>query len=327
MSGLTSSTGQEVPCGLCGSRRARVLFQRPRGAPGRAVPGGGCAEEEAAEAFNATTDRFGAYGRVVRCRDCGFVYTSPRPAAEALLRSYGDCADEDYLKEASSRSINAHLSLSTIKRFVPCGRLLEVGCAAGYFLNAARVDFEVAGLEPSAWACRIARERFRLDIHGEAIEGVQGFAPGVFDVVVMIDVIEHLSDPVGAVRRAAEWLRPGGVLYLVTPDIGSFSARVLGRYWWGLRPAHLHYFDRPALRRALARAGLEPVWEKSFGRIFTYRYWASRLRHYPAFLRRILTAGIRLCGAEDKFLYLNTRDSMEVCARKAADREISKMDG
>jgi SAM-dependent methyltransferase len=294
----------EVPCSLCGSRRARTLFDRPR-----------LSDLMGQADFIASTDRFSEYGRIVRCRDCGFVYTSPRPAAETLQRGYGDCVDEDYIQQSSSRSINAHLSLSTIKRFVRKGRLLELGCAVGYFLNAARADFEVEGVEPSAWACRIARERFRLEVSAESIEGASR-PPGVFDVVAMIDVIEHLADPVGALRRAAQWLRPGGVLYLVTPDIRSLSALLMGRYWWGLRPAHLQYFDRASLRRALGQAGLEPVWEKSFGRMFSYRYWADRLRNYPAPLYRLLTAGIRCLDLEEKFLYINTRDSLEICARK-----------
>jgi len=299
--------GQDVPCGLCGSRRAKVLFERPhRGAvPGQAV-------------FVATTDEFSDYGRVVRCQDCGFAYTSPRPEPGELLRGYGGCVDPDYLREASSRSINAHLSLSTIKRFASGGRLLEVGCSVGYFLNAARVDFAVAGIEPSAWACRIAQERFRLEVRPGSWEDAEGLAPGSFDAVAMIDVLEHLGDPLAALRRAAAWLKPGGVLYLVTPDIGSLSARLLRRYWWGLRPAHLSYFDRASLSRALALAGLRPAWEKSFGRIFTFGYWASRLRHYPAPVHRALTAAIRLLDVEDKFLYLNTRDSLEVCAVKDA---------
>jgi 2-polyprenyl-3-methyl-5-hydroxy-6-metoxy-1,4-benzoquinol methylase len=88
----------------------------------------------------------------------------------------------------------------------------------------------VAGLEPSQWACAQARERFRLDCYPETLEQSTRFAPASFDVVAMIDVIEHLSDPAAAIRRAAELLRPGGVLYLVTPDIDSLSAKVLRSY-------------------------------------------------------------------------------------------------
>ncbi|MBI5240318.1 MAG: class I SAM-dependent methyltransferase [Elusimicrobia bacterium] len=299
---------EEVACCLCRGNRSRVLFHRPY------EPG---AFSECGD-FGATTDRFQNYGRIVRCLDCGHVFTNPRPAAPELLDGYGACVDQEYLAESSSRSINAHLSLNTIKRFVRSGKLVEAGASVGYFLNAARADFEVTGLEPSRWACDIARQRFKLDMLQEPVEGLSRLAPGSLDVVAMIDVIEHLADPTGAAAAAARALKPGGLLYLVTPDIDSLSARLLRGYWWGLRPAHIHYFSRASLGRMLAAAGFEVVRSASFGRIFSYGYWASRLRHYPAFLYRSLTGLIRAWGVEDKFLYLNTRDAVEVCARKRA---------
>jgi 2-polyprenyl-3-methyl-5-hydroxy-6-metoxy-1,4-benzoquinol methylase len=297
---------EEVSCCLCASRRSRVLFHRPH------EPG---AFSESGD-FGATTDRFQNYGRIVRCLDCGHVFTSPRPAGGELLDGYGSCVDQEYLTESSSRSINAHLSLNTIKRFVRSGRLVEAGASVGYFLNAARTDFEVTGLEPSRWACDIARERFKLEMLQEPVDGLSRFAPGSLDVVAMIDVVEHLADPKAAAAGAARALKPGGLLYLVTPDIASLSARLLRGYWWGLRPAHIHYFSRTSLSRMLAAAGFEVVHAASFGRIFSYGYWASRLRSYPAPVHRALTGGIRFWGLADKLLYLNTRDAVEVCARK-----------
>lgn len=293
-----------MPCNVCGSSRSRLLYHRPYRAEGAAAD------------FAATTDEFNAYGRVVRCLDCGFAYTNPRPNAAALVSGYVHCADEDYALESSSRSINAHFSLSTIKRFVKKGKLLEIGSAAGYFLNAARADFEVVGLEPSQFACREARERFRLDCHPETLEQSTRFAPGSFDVVAMIDVIEHLSDPASAVRRAAELLRPGGLLYLVTPDISSLSAKLLRSYWWGLRPAHIYYFDEGTLKTLLEKAGLETKLVKSFGRIFTLGYWASRLRNYPRPIHGLVSWAIERLDVADKFTYLDTRDSIELCAVK-----------
>jgi SAM-dependent methyltransferase len=296
----------EVACCLCGGGRTQVRCERPY-APGAFADGGD---------FGATTDRFQDYGRIVRCRDCGHVFTDPRPAAPDLMEGYGSCVDQEYLSESSSRSINAHLSLNTIKRFVRSGRLVEAGASVGYFLNAARADFDVTGLEPSRWACGIARERFQLQMREEPADGLSRFEAGSLDAVVMIDVIEHLADPPAAVAQAARALKPGGILYIVTPDIASLSARLLGRYWWGLRPTHIHYFSRASLSRMLTAAGLEVALAASFGRIFSYRYWASRLRHYPAPIYRAVTGLIRLWGLEDKFLYLNTRDAMEICARK-----------
>lgn len=297
---------ERVPCALCGCDDSAVLYERPYELTTMSEAG----------AFVATTDEFQSYGTIVRCRRCGLAYTNPRPSREDLLKGYAEVVDEAYVSEGSSRSINAHLSLATIKRFKTAGRLLEVGAASGYFLNAARVDFDVVGLEPSEWAAKHARERFRLEVHAESLEDAKRFEPGSFDVVALIDVIEHVTDPLGFLRRAADLLKPGGVLYLVTPDIGSLSARLLRGSWWGLRPAHIYYFDRPAMRAALARAGLEPVLEKSFGRVFTWGYWASRLRHYPSWIGGPIRAMIRALDIDQKFLYLDTRDSMEICARK-----------
>ena len=296
---------EEVFCNLCGSREASLLYERPYRLKGLSDCG----------AFVATTDEFSDYGRVVRCA-CGLAYTNPRPSQAELLQGYAGCVDEAYLAESSSRSINAHLSLSTIKRFAAKGRLLEVGSASGYFLNAARVDFDVSGLEPSQWACALARERYKLDVHAESLESTERFPDESFDVVALIDVIEHLSDPQAAIRKAARLLKPGGILYLVTPDIGSLSSWILGSRWWGLRPAHIYYFDRKTMGAMVAAAGLETVLVKSFGRIFTYGYWASRLRQYPAVVHGTLERVIRALDIAGKFLYLDTRDSMELCARK-----------
>lgn len=293
---------EEIPCNLCGGGRFRELFHRPIASGSL----GDCA---------ATTDEFHDYGRIVRCLDCGLVFTNPRPTRRTLQKAYAACVDETYLQESSSRSINAHLSLNVIKRFVSSGSLLEVGTSAGYFLNAARTDFEVTGLEPSQWACRVARERFRLDVVCGSVETAD-FPQESFDVVAMIDVIEHLPDPRGALQRAAGWLKRGGLLYLVTPDIGSLSARILRGSWWGLRPAHIYYFDRKSLKSLLEGLGCDPVLLKSFGRIFSYAYWAARLRNYPRLVSASVRGAVGALGLEHKLVYIDTRDSMEVCAQK-----------
>jgi 2-polyprenyl-3-methyl-5-hydroxy-6-metoxy-1,4-benzoquinol methylase len=297
---------EQVSCNLCGVRRERLLYHRPYRLEGASD----CA------CFAATTDHFHDYGRIVRCAGCGLVYTNPRPRSKELLKGYASCVDEMYLAESSSRSINALLSLRMIKRFAPSGRLLEVGCAAGYFLNAARIDFEVVGVDPSDWACRIAREKFKLEVYAEDFESMCHFDPESLDVIAMIDVVEHLGDPRSALHRAATLLKPGGILYLVTPDIGSLSARLLGGYWWGLRPAHLYYFEATTVRRLLKGCGFDVIAAKSFGRIFSYGYWVSRMRHYPRWAYQGLNRIVHTLDIEDKPLYLDTRDSIEVCARR-----------
>ena len=292
-------------CNLCGASDTRVLFEDL--AP--------LSEGVELADFLASTDRYDHYGRIVRCRRCGLVYASPRPSAAQLAHGYTETVDEDYAQEDASRSINAHMALHTIKRFARSGRLLDVGCATGYFLNAARLDFETCGVEPSRWAAEYARERLKLDVRQGVLDDVS-FPPASFDVVTLNDVIEHLVDPAATLAHLSGLLRPGGLLYLVTPSIESVSARILRGYWWGLRPAHLYYFSPRTLTAMLEKSGYRVVYLKRYGRIFTYRYWLSRLRNYPRWLSATVAAVIRGLGVEDKFLYLDTRDSMEICAVK-----------
>lgn len=291
-----------VTCNLCGADDYEVRFQAPLRP-----------ESDLTSDLRASTDRYASYGRVVKCRRCGLVYTNPRPPADRLAAGYEGVEDPEYCSEPSSRSINAHMALHTVRRFATSGRLLDVGCSAGYMLHAARADFDVTGLEPSRWACELIRNKLGLNVVQGTIE-TASFPEASFDVITLNDVIEHLPDPARTLRIVHGWLRPGGLLYLVTPDIGSLSALVLQSRWWGLRPAHIYYFSRPTMRALLERAGFEVRFEKSYGRVFTYDYWLSRLANYPAWVHQAVGAAVRALGVEHKFLYLDTRDSMEVCA-------------
>jgi 2-polyprenyl-3-methyl-5-hydroxy-6-metoxy-1,4-benzoquinol methylase len=298
----SSSILELVPCNLCGRDDNSVLFNSPLRV----------SEREAAD-FMASTDRFDRYGQIVRCRSCGLVYANPRPIPRQLHEGYARSEDVDYAREASSRSINAHISLHTIKRFVERGRILDVGCSTGYFLNAARLSFEPYGIEPSRWAVSFARDVLSLDVRLGSLEDAD-FPEGWFDVVTMNDVIEHLPDPRSCLSRTHELLRARGLLYIVTPNIASLSARLLRGRWWGLRPAHLYYFSTRTLEAMLDATGFETVFKKSFGRIFTYSYWASRLSNYPRPVSSTARTLVRKLKIEDKFLYLDTRDTVELCA-------------
>jgi len=288
---------------MCGSDKSRVLFES----------GESVADDEGN--FEATTDKFGPYGTVRKCLRCGLAYTSPRRKDADILAGYRRTADQEYATECDSRSMNACRALARIRRHARGGRLLEVGCSTGYFLKAAQNTYEVTGVEPSAWSGRYAREKLGLEIAASTLQEAH-FPDDCFDVVALIDVIEHVTDPLGMMREVARVVRDDGIVYLVTPDIGSLSARVLRGKWWGLRPAHIYYFSRKTLRALLNAAGFDVLEMHSYGRIFTWRYWLSRLTNYPRPVCRLVERVIQLLRVDDKFLYLNTRDSVQVIARK-----------
>ena len=148
-----------------------------------------------------------------------------------------------------------------VTQFAEGGRLLDVGCGNGYFLEAARrAGFEVAGLDLSEWATRYVREVFGVNVATcDALDA--DFPPGCFDVVTLWHNLEHARDPVAVLRRVAEWLAPDGTVILRVPNFFSFDRLWHRDQWQRLSvPYHLVHFTPDTLRRALARAGLRPVW-------------------------------------------------------------------
>lgn len=140
----------------------------------------------------------------------------------------------------------------------PPGRLFEIGCGTGVFLDEARAaGWQAAGLEVSPYAAAAARQR-GLDVQAVGIEQLAPDCAGTCDCVVMWDVIEHLRDPAGALRAAVRLLRPGGVLALSTGDLGSWCARLSGSRWHLFNlPEHLFFFTRPSLARLVSAAGAQ----------------------------------------------------------------------
>ena len=136
---------------------------------------------------------------------------------------------------------------------------------------------------------------------------------GPFDLITLIDVLEHVSAPVALLQNIAANLAPDGMAVVVTPDVKSIAARVLGWNWWHFRVAHIGYFNEQNLFLALDRAGLQPFLVRRPGWFFTADYlWERTHRYLPGFLQL----------APPRFLSrlvvpVNLRDSwLVVCRRK-----------
>jgi len=133
------------------------------------------------------------------------------------------------------------------------GRLLEVGCGVGHFLEAARaVGFDAWGTEVSSSGLQKLRERGLHALPGELPD--LGLPVAHFDAVVLFEVIEHLPDPSRYLSECHRVLREGGVLLLTTPNFDSLSRRLLGERWRVVDPEHLVLFTSRGLRVALERA-------------------------------------------------------------------------
>lgn len=142
-------------------------------------------------------------------------------------------------------------------RYQPQGSALEIGCGSGSFLGVLKHHgWQVAGIELSEAAAAVAKRELDIDVFVGPLQEAP-FASASFDYVHMSHVIEHIPDPVGALRTVAQLLKPGGMLYIETPNVDSFGRRRSGRYWfpWD-SPRHLCLFTPAHLRRAINDAGL-----------------------------------------------------------------------
>ena len=197
---------------------------------------------------------------LVECRECGLIY---RPGATEDRAEFGETyyvegVYSDYTAEREAIRRSAAGRLRMLERAVRGRRLLDVGCAAGYFLEAAQArGWEVSGLELSPYASARARAS-GIEVHEASILDPPGLLP--VDAITFWDTIEHISDPSLALTNARRLLRPGGVIAISTGDRRSVLARVLGRRWRLLSdPTHKFFFDEATLSRLLSNVKLRRV--------------------------------------------------------------------
>lgn len=238
--------------------------------------------------------RFGARTLpwVVVCEGCGLSFADPQPSDDELGAIY----DEHYYEQFgfvegpnTSDAALARTKKATYASVLDVAepelrsvagapgrtrRLLDVGCGLGFSLLAAKErGFDALGLDPLAPTDPAARPGRR--IRRATLETFEPDAP--FDIVSMIDVIEHVRDPVQTIRRAAALLAPGGVLALATNDSSSAGARLLGSRWTHYHRAHLWFFTPATLADVARRAGLEVVRTAPVRRVYNLEYIASIL--------------------------------------------------
>jgi 2-polyprenyl-3-methyl-5-hydroxy-6-metoxy-1,4-benzoquinol methylase len=233
--------------------------------------------------------------RLVRCADCHLLLTNPQPSDAELVSIYsenyflGDDTPEGHERVSLMKRATARLYLRQLARYRGCqgGSLLEIGCGQGEFLvEAQRQGYDVTGVEISASA---ARKAHTLLGGGKVICGEidsVALSEGCFDVCVLSDVIEHIRNPVEFLRTIYRLLKPGGVLFIATPSLSSWSARLLRQNWMEFKPEHLTYFDTNTIQHALYQTDYAEVVVQSGWKVLNFGYIAH---HFERFQVRLLT--------------------------------------
>ncbi len=209
------------------------------------------------------------------CLDCNLIRQDPMPSREELATFYQDEYANIRNEEHPLMRILVELYYRRLASFFrnmvgEKGEILDVGCSTGHLIGQlARFEpnWTLRGVEPHPKAVEIARSKGREVLEG-TLQSID-LPPESQDLIILSHVIEHLTDPVEVLQRIRELLRPGGQLYVETPNTACVDLRLFGRYWGGHHyPRHTYLFSRDNLARLLTREGFKVVQTLSTLHIF-----------------------------------------------------------
>ncbi len=207
---------------------------------------------------------------IVECLDCNLVFVNPRLSVSEIRGHYNkkyyqsnDPTDKTrytdynfrYLKD--KEKIRFESIFKNLEEFLPeKGRFLDVGAATGFLvLEANKKGWQAEGVEISKWATDYGKNKLKIQIHYGDIFKAK-FKPESFSVVTMLDILEHLEDPLKELKEAYRTLKRGGIIYVETINFDNFvTKRIIGKKYKHMVPAfHLIYFGRCQLREFLIKA-------------------------------------------------------------------------
>jgi SAM-dependent methyltransferase len=257
-------------CAACGSTDLRLRF--PATATREPIP----------DEFRCTSDALGVHDGITRCARCHLLSQRPTVEPAALRALYEQVEDAPYLDQQASRREHFGWVLDQMDQLHRSdSRLLEVGAHVGLFLSeAAERGWKATGVEPSGWAVAEGTTRLGVALRQGTVETLRVKTDSV-DALVLLDVLEHLVDPVGALRRLKPVLASGGMLVISTINISGMHARVSSKRWPWFTRAHMHYPGPVQLTLMLRRAGFEMVRWQLMPRSMQLSYIAKRAGNQP----------------------------------------------
>ena len=251
--------------------------------------------------FAITNSDYGRTGELSKCPHCGFIQCSEY---NNVVHFYENLVDTQYEDTREERKLQEKRILRLIQKIKPRGKLLDIGAGSGIMVGAAlELGYDAEGIEPSKWLQEQACKR-SLPVHLGTFP-MEGLCKN-YDVVTLVDVIEHLSTPKELLTRINHHLDKNGILVIITPDVGSAMANLLKWKWWHFRIAHIGYFNKKTLAYLTKNTGFEqirdirPAWYFSIGYLVerAYQYLPKILKvPLPLFIKKIVVP-------------VNLRDSM-----------------
>lgn len=264
---------------------------------------------------------------LVSCANCSLAYLTPMPTSGQIKKIY----QQDYFKNdkdltggySDYQSMEKVLEkesrrrIKFIKTFTNKNKLLDLGCGLGTFLEVARkADFNVSGNDISSYAQEEVKDGSKIPFYpGEVSKA--NLPKESFDIITAWDVFEHIPQVNQTAKTVYKSLKPGGYLFLSTPNIKSWDSRLLKKYWYGYKkiPEHLVFFSPASIKKILEKNGFNLIAIKTWGFERDLNFLAKKASIYIPGVDKILGPVMDLLRIKNKSLFLPLTDMM-VVARK-----------
>jgi 2-polyprenyl-3-methyl-5-hydroxy-6-metoxy-1,4-benzoquinol methylase len=197
----------------------------------------------------------------VECQQCSLTMINPRPRYANILKGYTREYSQGYINKKDKKIRRAKRRVRKMKKILPEGRWLDIGCSAGFILSVAKsADYETYGIEIDPLGVKHAREILGLDNIFQGTFEEHHFDDNFFDIITMYDVIEHVQDLNEIINELKRILSKNGVIEIWTPDIGHWRVPKLLIEWEAIKPSeHLYYFNKKTLSMILHKHGLKII--------------------------------------------------------------------
>jgi len=284
---------KEYPCGICGANKTRELYE--------------------IKDF-----------KIVKCKECGFVYVNPRIATEDLAKLYSS----DYFRNQQYGYLDyeatAHLRKKNFERwyrdikpylFVEKGNALDIGCASAYFLDILRnKGWKVQGIELDPSMISLLKEK-NIETYTKTFDTFESNEK--YHLITLFDVLEHIPDIKDTFERLSSLLHPDGVIALITPNADSFQHKLMGKRWFQIKPLeHIYYFSPSTLKRAIEPNHLTLSRLLKAGQYADIGFLLNRLQQYKYNnLYKFFLFIVKLLGLKKACYYTDTGSLFAIIKR------------
>ncbi len=276
---MNSEYFEEVRCNLCGSDSYNTIRPARRADYTDVDP----------MAFHSSSDEI-LQDPLVKCTVCGLQYVTPRVKPDIVLRGYSGVEDKTFISQAGARERTFKRCLNIVQSVwkKKPGRILDVGTAGGSFLEVAKdAGWEVFGCEPNKWLCKWCLENYGIHLSQGTLFDAN-FDTEAFDIVTLWDVLEHTADPSANLTECARLLKPGGLLVVNVPDIGTWLPKIMGSKWVFLVSVHYFYYTKQTIRATLEKSGFRILRVKPHIQMLDLEYILKRTIPYLGFVGKLM---------------------------------------